>query len=130
MTFPRPNAPRPTSRACSVRFDVHWLTLTARIAGDARRDDGASYEELLTHLRSYRMPVTVLDLSALEGLTHDSIDALADLSRSLRRRGCELRIVVGKGEILDLLANHRLGSSLPVFSSVDRARAAPVERVA
>ena len=130
MTFPRPNTPRPTTRACSVRFDVHWLTLTARIAGDARRDDGASYDELLAHLRSYRMPVTVLDLSALEGLTHGSIDALTDLSRSLRRRGCELRIVVGNGEILDLLANHRLGASLPVFSNVDRARAAPVERVA
>jgi anti-anti-sigma factor len=113
-----------------VRFDVHWLTLTARIAGDARRDDGASYDELLTHLRSYRMPVTVLDLSALEGLTSSAIDSLTDLSRSLRRRGCELRIVAGNGEVLDLLANHRLGSSLPVFSTVERARSAPIERVA
>ena len=130
MTLPRPDTPQPTTGACSVWFDVDWLTLTARIAGDVRRDNAASFDELLSHLRSYRMPLTVLDLSELEGLTRTAIDALVDLSRALRRRGCELRIVTGYGPFRALLVNHRLGSGLPLFSDVELARAAPVEHVA
>jgi anti-anti-sigma regulatory factor len=111
-------------RGPALELHVEGLTLTARLALTA------NLAGQLKLIRSYRMPLTIVDLERVDGLTADDVEALVDLWRSLRKRACEVRVVATSGEVRESIARHKLGIVLPVFASVSAAKSAPAERAA
>ncbi len=110
------------STSAEVAVERHGATVVARLSGEIDMTNCSYVAEELTRSVPNEVTALVVDLSSTRYLDSAAIEVLFDLSRRLRRRRQELRIVLPpESPLKRVIELTEVRTAAPVHESLDTA---------